>query len=332
MKLLITLLSLLCLVLSKPLTPGKWAPLPSLPSPRQEHTTLHLPPSSIAIIGGIVPDNTSFLTTDLFQSYSISNRTWTTLARIPIPLNHPNAAVVNNKAYLLGGLRVAETGAWVATSQSWVYHPDTNKWEEIASVPGEARGSAAVGVHDGKVILAGGMKILEPWQGGRQESVDFVDIFDTRTGTWSSGPKLPGRRDHAGAGVVDGKMYVVGGREDGQAGVRGDVFELDLGKMESWVSRKGMVTPRGGISATVVGRRVFTFGGEGNPAEGSDGVFNETEVYDTGRDTWAKLGPMQVPRHGTSAVGVGGRVYIPGGGVRIGGAPVDYFDVFEPGC
>jgi len=54
------------------------------------------------------------------------------------------------------------------------------------------------------------------------------------------------------------------------------------------------------------------------------------EVYDTGRDRWERLGKMKVPRHGTSAVAVRGGVYIPGGGVKQGGAPVDTFDVFYP--
>jgi N-acetylneuraminic acid mutarotase len=75
---------------------------------------------------------------------------------------------------------------------------------------------------------------------------------------------------------------------------------------------------------------VYTFGGEGNPVEGSDGVFDQVEVYDTRKDSWERLGKMKVPRHGTSAVAVKGGVYIPGGGIKLGGAPVDTFDVFYP--
>ena len=90
-----------------------------------------------------------------------------------------------------------------------------------------------------------------------------------------------------------------------------------------------MPTPRGGVAAGVVGKKVYVFGGEGNPAVES-GVFGEVEVYNTVRDRWDSAGQMRVPRHGTYAVGVGRQVYIPGGGVRQSGAPVADFDVFEP--
>jgi N-acetylneuraminic acid mutarotase len=59
-------------------------------------------------------------------------------------------------------------------------------------------------------------------------------------------------------------------------------------------------------------------------------VFDQVEVYDTRRDRWERMGKMKVPRHGTSAVAVGDAVYIPGGGVKQGGAPVDTFDAFYP--
>jgi N-acetylneuraminic acid mutarotase len=114
--------------------------------------------------------------------------------------------------------------------------------------------------------------------------------------------------------------------------VKGDVFALDLGRLEKgWVTKAGkMPTPRGGVCAGAVGSKVYVIGGEGNPAEGSEGVFDQVEAYDIRKDTWESLGKMEVPRHGTSAVVVGRGVYIPGGGIKLGGAPVDTFNVFYP--
>lgn len=50
--------------------------------------------------------------------------------------------------------------------------------------------------------------------------------------------------------------------------------------------------------------RLHTFGGEGNPAPGSDHIFRETEVYDARTDRWKKLAPSDAdadadatPRH-----------------------------------
>jgi N-acetylneuraminic acid mutarotase len=79
----------------------------------------------------------------------------------------------------------------------------------------------------------------------------------------------------------------------------------------------------------VVGTNIYTFGGEGDGSRKS-GVFEQVEAYDTERDRWESVGTMRVPRHGTYAVGVEGRVYIPGGGILQGGWPVADFDVFVP--
>ncbi|KAK4095849.1 galactose oxidase [Parathielavia hyrcaniae] len=342
---------------------GRWKTLAPIPLyPRQEHTTVLLNSTTLAILGGITPraptDNTTnpipFDTTPLLQTYHIPSNTWSNplpLPALPIPLNHPNAAVVDGKLYLLGGLSdEAADGVWRGTGRSWVLdlhdhfnhmmHPD---WTELPSMPADwdvPRGSAAVGVdrETGLVYLAGGMKwlpVVPPAEMGPmvQESVDVVSAFDTRRGVWvrvgngggdrgggACAGRMPGRRDHAGCAVVDRVMYVLGGRDTGQVNVRGDVFALDLRSVEKgWVTKKGrMPTARGGVCAAAVGGKVYVLGGEGNPVEGSDGVFDQVEVYDTKRDRWERLDEMKVSRHGTSAVAVKGGVYIPGGGTRIG--------------
>ncbi|KAK4222051.1 hypothetical protein QBC38DRAFT_490754 [Podospora fimiseda] len=339
---LLIFLPLLCHASPTPI----WEPLPSIPFPRQEHVTLHLPPSTIAVLGGIIPapSNSSspipFLTTSLLQLYSIPQRKWLpTPALAPIPLNHPNGAVVNSKIYLLGGLSEVDANiTWSADPSSFVYSPKTDSWSSLPPIPSDQvpRGSAAMGVSNkGVIYLAGGMTAL-PLTGATQQSIADVAAFDTKTEKWITLPpkakKLPAARDHAGAAVINNKFYVVGGRDKGQVNVRDTVFVLDLDKPErGWTTKKGrMPTARGGIAAAVLGKKIWTFGGEGDQRRES-GVFNEVEVYDTVRDRWEKISVgMDVARHGTSAVGVGGGVYIPGGGPVQGGSPVDVFDVFWP--
>ncbi|KAF2731297.1 galactose oxidase [Polyplosphaeria fusca] len=338
------LFSLLPLTTPSPLPnpPTQWHTLPSIPlAARQEHSTFFLPPSTIGILGGVVPNGTtSVSTTPLMQFYSLTHNTWSTMPPMPKPLNHVNVAVAHGKIYVLGGLADAPAGvSWNATAESWIYDPSTQAWEAIAPLPeGEVRGSAAMGVWGDKIILAGGMRalVLSGPGAGLQDTVDVVSMFDTGTGEYVAVPeaakRMPGGRDHAGAAVVGGKMYVLGGREGGQLNVKDTVFVLDLGSMEEgWrVSGARMPTARGGVAAGVIGKRVFTFGGEGNQ-ELESRVFNQTEVYDTVGDNWEELEQMAVPRHGTYAVGVGDRVYVPGGGVQFGGeAPVATFDAFSP--
>ncbi|KAM7214563.1 galactose oxidase [Rhypophila decipiens] len=350
---------------------GKWtSDLPPIAKfPRQEHITLFIPPSNILIIGGIIPSPNSdptnpWPTTDLVQLYDTATpggSNWTELPHLPIPLNHGNAAYVKGKIYVLLGLEVTADGSWRGTPRSWVL--DFEKWricssgkkhkvcaaakppvlwEELPTLPKDlvARGSAAVGVYGDKIYLAGGMTVLQPWQGGMQDSVGSVVVFDTHRKRWLTEVNkkvddLPAPRDHAGVAVVEGIMYVLGGRDHGQVNVRDTVFALDIrsekAASKGWTIKKGrMPTARGGIAAAAVGKRIFTFGGEGNSEPGANGVFNQTEAYDVGTDSWQRLGPMRLPRHGTYAAAVGGRIYIPGGGVQTSAGPVDVVDAFEP--
>jgi N-acetylneuraminic acid mutarotase len=295
-------------------------------------------------MGGVIPNSSfaiPFGTTGLVQSYDMKNNSWSTRTPMPQNLNHANAAVVDGKVYVLGGLTETDSEdpakrAWRAVSDSWEYDPLADSWTKLPDMPkGESRGSAAMGVYGSKIYLAGGMTDLELFPNGSQSTVSMVSIYDTKLHSWAKVPKLakdlPEGRDHAGAAVVGSKMYVLGGRKDGAVNRKDTVFILDLCDVEKgWKTGAGkMPTPRGGVCTGVVGHKVYTFGGEGNPAVES-GVFDQVEMYDTHKDAWASAGTMKIPRHGTYAVGVGGKVYIPGGGILQGGLPVADFDVYSP--
>ncbi|KAF4992806.1 hypothetical protein FGRMN_6908 [Fusarium graminum] len=318
-----------------------WKTLQSIPiAPRQEHSAVVLSKDTLAILGGIVPsdDEIGAETTAIVQFYNTRTNQWRRFAtEAPIKTNHPNVAAVNGKMYLLGGLSTLDNGAWRAFPSSWVYNPDLDEWTELDPLPeGEERGSAAVGVHGSIIYMAGGLSILELTPGGGQGTVDVVSAFDTKTSKWLDLPeaarKLPEGRDHAGVSVVKNKLYVLGGRIRGQRNVKDTVFILDLDDLEAgWTTSEAkMPTPRGGVLSATVGSTVYIMGGEGNPVNGTKGVYNQVEAFDTETETWEKLGAMKVPRHGGAAVAIKGGIYVPGGGIAEGGAPVDTVDVYWP--
>jgi N-acetylneuraminic acid mutarotase len=88
-----------------------------------------------------------------------------------------------------------------------------------------------------------------------------------------------------------------------------------------------MPTARGSLACAALGTVIYCFGGEGD-ASNENEIFAQVEAYDTVDDTWTSLKPMEVPRHGTGAVALGGRIWVPGGGVKTAMAPVGTFDSF----
>lgn len=317
---------------------GTWEDLAPIPIiPRQEHTSVALNSTKLVVLGGIIQIGETWNNTDLVTLYDIPSNTWKSIAPLPLALNHPNAAAVNGKIYLLGGLAELrdQNQTWQATANCWVYDPQEDEWTLIASFPeGTERGSAAIGVFGTTIYLAGGLRWMEFNSGGRVLTVDEVSAFDTITGTWTSypGSALPVLRDHAAGAIVGGTFYVTGGRSVGHGIiVSKTVYTLDLEDIEGgWeLSPSTMPTARGGHAAAVLNKSIYTFGGEGNFALDS-GVFNNTEVFDTETATWTRLSPMKVPRHGTVALSVKRKIYIPGGGIVLGSGPTNVTDVFTP--
>jgi N-acetylneuraminic acid mutarotase len=318
----------------------EWETLSSLPTTRQEHSVAKIG-NKVYVIGGTTTNESA--TTVAYSAafgirtvrdvsvYDTQSNSWTEAAPMPISVNHGNAATVNGKIYVLSGLSGANLTTWNAIPESYVYDPTANIWTEIAPMPrGTARGACAVGVHGPVIYLAGGLTQLELKPDGLQPSVAYVTSFNTETGRWHTEfPPIPGARDHFSGAVFNGVFYVTGGRQDSQFNTRNNTWALDLANTTAWVDKAPMPTARGGHATTSIGRYIFTFGGEGNP-DAANGVFDNTEVFDTALNTWL-IGPaMTVPRHGTNAVAIGKRVYIPGGGIHVSTDPTNTMTAFQP--
>ncbi|PYH78613.1 galactose oxidase [Aspergillus uvarum CBS 121591] len=122
------------------------------------------------------------------------------------------------------------------------------------------------------------------------------------------------------------------GTEKGSAvvGVHEEMVYLAGGMTVLQTGKGRMLVSRGGLSGSAVGGELYVFGGEGN-VDAATGVFNQTQKYKPQSQKWTELAPMPIPRHGSQAVGLDSRVYIPGGGlqqdgksVSIGGGPVTF--------
>jgi hypothetical protein len=213
---------------------------------------------------------------------------------LPEPLHHLNAAVVDGQVYILGALVGL---GFDPIDRSW--RLDAGGWTPLPPVP-EPLGASAVGVVGTEIRLAGGLAT-------GTEQLAFA--FDTVGESWRTLPALPEARDH-GVGAGGDAFRVLGGRDNGLANVRDDVFEL-VG--DAWVRRTAMPTARAGVAGTQLpDGRVFVAGGEGNPDD-PDGVFAEVELYDPDADTWVALDDLPTPRHGTGAAAFDGGVLVPGG-------------------
>ena len=140
---------------------------------------------------------------------------------------------------------------------------------------------------------------------GRPKTDNGLDSEPAPSIVWRTGAALPSYIRNLGAAAVDGKVYAVGGYDNGIM-VQQSNYEYNPQK-NAWIIRANMPTPRSNLAVVSLDKKVYVFGGN----TGDD----RNEAYDSTSDNWQSLAPLPTPRFhlNGSAVAFSERIYVPGG-------------------
>src|SRR6266480_6922215 len=114
-------------------------------------------------------------------------------------------------------LTAAGPAAWTQVDNAWEYDPVADSWKALAPMPTK-RGSPVAAVAGDKIYVIGGAttspgsKETAVHPARPHVSVGTVEEYDPATNTWRQRSSMPTPRNHATTGVVNGKVYVIGGR------------------------------------------------------------------------------------------------------------------------
>ena len=139
------------------------------------------------------------------------------------------------------------------------------------------------------------------------------------------GTRLFADGDHLAAAVLDGRLYALGGRIDGDYSRNLSVNESYDPAADRWEKRTPLPTPRSGIAEAVLEGRIFVFGGEA-----PTGTFSQVEAFDPRSNSWRGHMRMPTSRHGLGAAAVAGRIYLISGGPTPGASASDANEIFLP--
>jgi non-specific serine/threonine protein kinase len=207
-----------------------------------------------------------------------------------VPLHHDMAVVYRGEMVVIGGW-IPNGPVLDSVASNRVFALRNGAWVELPGLLHPRAAGAAAVVGD-KIVVSGGQ--------ADHRLVAQTEVFDGSR--WSDVAPMPTLRDHL-AGVSDGRyFYAVGGRALSADKNLGAVERYDPAANQ-WVQLPALPTPRGGLGAAIVGKRLVTVGGE-KPT----GVFDTVEALDLGSNTWSTLPPMKTPRHGLVVVSVGAGV------------------------
>lgn len=288
----------------------------------------------IYVAGGLLSPNTGY--SAHFEAYDPARDRWTRLATLPQARHHIALAAQGGLIYGVGGFSGGFPN-WQAQADVFVYDPAANRWRAGVPLP-RPRAEGVVAAAGGQVHVIGGRVRASEDARHFNEHADTAlhEAFDPRTDRWDRLPDAPTARNSAASAVIDGKVYVVGGRQahkqpDGslrQVNVPAlEVFDPATGR---WTTRAPMPQAQGGLAAAAHGGKLYVFGGEQWVPQQK--VFADSWVYDPATDRWSALPPLPTPRHGLAAAAVGDRIHVFGGGLRVGGdAATDRHEVLVVG-
>jgi N-acetylneuraminic acid mutarotase len=275
----------------------------------------------VYVLGGIVGTNPNLggvIDTNEAWAYNPASKTWATLPPYPgTAVDHPGAACLDGKVYLIGGL--VKAGA--AVSSVYAYDIAGGSWAAVASLP-LPRGAAGVATYGGKIYVVGGL--------GYPDKSDLF-AYTPATNSWATLASMPTARDHLIFKEVGGKLYAIGGRTAVTIGSVTAVNEVYDPASNTWGTRAPMPTPRAAMAAGVLHNQIEIWGGEatpGSPLATPAGVNAQGQMYDPKTDIWTTIADEATPRHGTDGAVIGNQLFAPGGATHQGNAPTDTNDMF----
>lgn len=309
----------------------KWVKLAPFPEASEEVYGVAAS-GKLYVFGGLAP---GWKPKGLVFEYDPASDQWTKKNPMPLPAHHTALAEANGKIYVMGGFVAPQSGPpmWVPIDNAWEYDPANDTWKALPPMPTK-RGSPVAATVDGKIYVIGGASThpgsketgLHPRRPHR--SVDTNEMYDPATNTWATRRTMPTARNHSAIGVVNNKIYVIGGRI-GAAFMTTPATSIDLVEeydpaTDQWGPlKRSMPTPRSAMSAGTYRGKIYVAGGEMRD-EKIWGAFTVVEALDPVANRWSVMPSLAVPRHGHAVAVVGNRLHVVSGDVQsLGGAKPD---------
>ena len=245
-------------------------------------------------------------------SAPVAEGEWGFRARLLQAFSELAVAEANGKLYLMGGYPSSRE----TTRTVQIYDIASNRWELGPPLPVPNNHGMAASVN-GRIYLIGG-------QTSDISDVGYVDTvyeLDPATGAWTAKAPMPTARSAGVAVVLDGRIYVAGGRPP-----RGHDFAVYDPATNAWETLPDLPTQRNHITGAAIAGRIHVVGGRLGPGLSPEKT-TAHEVFDPQTLTWTSAAPMLSARSGINGVMARGCFHLWGGEDVTGMIPHhDYYD------
>lgn len=307
---------------------AKWTKIAPFPEPSEEILGAAAG-GKMYVFAGLAP---IYKPKGLVFEYDPATDKWTRKKPMALPSHHVAFTEYHGKIYAFGGFVYPQSGppAWAPINNAWEYDPKADSWKALAPMPTKRGSPLAAAVGD-RIYVIGGATTppgsteteFDPTQ--PQVVLGTVEEYDPAANTWRERSPMPTPRNHAAIGIVNGKIYVIGGR----VGAAFIVAATDVSVVEeydpvadTWSGpRARMPTERSALAWATYGGRIYVAGGEFQDPT-MMATFRVVEAYDPATNAWSTMPPLPVSRHGLAGALIGSRFYVVGGDVQSAGTGV----------
>src|ERR1700686_44850 len=143
------------------------------------------------------------------------------------------------------------------------------------------------------------------------------------TSPWKKGAPFPQPDEELYGVALNGKMYVIGGWDDGKAG--GVNYEYNP-TTDKWTKKQPMPRPAHPPAPAAANGKIYVMGGfippkdTAIPVGGAWEPIDNAWEYDPAADSWKSLAPLPGKRGSALAAEVGGKIYVIGGATTVDGS------------
>jgi N-acetylneuraminic acid mutarotase len=153
------------------------------------------------------------------------------------------------------------------------------------------------------------------------------------TSPWKKGAPFPQPDEELYGVALNGKMYVIGGWDDGKAG--GVNYEYNPAT-DKWTKKQPMPRPAHHAALAAANGKIYVMGGfvvpkdTAIPVGGAWEPIDNAWEYDPAADSWKSLPPLPGKRGSAVAAEVSGKIYVIGGATTVDGSKDPFFTFFGP--
>jgi serine/threonine protein kinase/N-acetylneuraminic acid mutarotase len=273
---------------------NSWTPGAPIPTPRQMLAAA----SDGKLVYAVGGTNGADLTT--VEAYDPAANTWTSLPPLPKARSDLGATITEGRLVVLGGVSSGQVLKNVST-----FDLMTKTWSGLPDMATARHGMSVAAVEESVYAIGGSTDVGDDQITLSAEVLKLPARKTQPTPPWHSLPDAPTARLMMASAVLNNKIWIMGGLQNGTALTTVESYDPRTG---AWQNEPSLPVPLHHAAAATYHGEVVILGGSGDTiANGSN------KVFALRGSNWVELPPLTHARAAPAAAVVGDKLVVVGG-------------------